>query len=170
MLRLLGVILLGTGSTAMGLCAAKQLTGKVTELKGLICGLSFMQRGLASSAENLGSMLQSAAENTVGSAQKFFSAVYDNLRHSEGAPFFRCWNDALEETLTYSGEKEKGYLRPLGNVLGCYDGDSQLSALERAIDQLGATLKEADESRKSKSKVYLTLGASAGLLLSILLL
>ena len=66
-------------------------------------------------------------------------------------------------------EEDLQILRETGEVLGRYDGDSQRQAMEGLLARLEENLAEAREEEHRLFRVYVTLGAAAGLFACILL-
>lgn len=169
-MRLLGAALLVAGATAIGLGALRSINGRVKDISGLICGLEGMKRGLASNGESLERMLLSASKGTHGRPGTFFDAVHTGLDSLDGGSFCRLWEETMGQAgLLCSGE-DLEILSQLGGIMGGCDAEGQLAALEKAIGALNAALEEAKEQSRTTGRLYVTLSASCGVLLAILLI
>lgn len=170
MMRLTGAMLIAAGTAALGLAAVARLEGRVRDLRSAIAGLEGMRLALTSCLAPLDEMLSAAAEAAEGRAGAVFSYCGEEIKKSGRQRFAALWNAALEELPLCLEEPDLEALRPLGGVLGRYDGDSQAQALERCISLLEGQLDNAVEQRRSQGKVYGAVGISVGLFLAILLI
>lgn len=169
-MRWVGAVLLSAGSAALGLGAVVHLDSRVRDLRGLIAGLSAMERALTARLEPLDGMLSGAAESAEGRPQEFFQFCRRGVARLAGRSFAGLWESALEAVPLRLEEADLSILRQLGGVLGRYDADSQAAALLQAVKQLEEQLAEGQEQRRRLGKVYGTMGVAAGLFFTILLL
>ena len=170
MMRLWGAVLLLAGTTSVGICALRSMNGRVKDLNGLICALEGMKRALTSREESLGVMLRSASVSAQGRVGVLFQALYTGIENLDGEPFCCLWEKTLKSAQLRCGSEDLQIFSRLGTVLGSCDAESQSAALEEAIRALSAALEEAREQRDNRGRVYVTLSASCGLLLVILLI
>lgn len=169
MTRLMGAALLAAGMAGAGFLAVARLEGRVRDLRGMLTGLDAMGRALSASLAPLDEMLAAAAECTRDRPQGFFTLCARELGQNAGAGFGGIWPAALETAPLRLERSDLEALRPLGGVLGRYDGDSQAQALSRTAEHLTQCLAQAEDQRRRLGRVYGTIGVSAGLFLAILL-
>lgn len=170
MIRLLGALLLISGSSGIGVMAALRLRDRVEDLSGLIYGLEGVKRGLLSRTEGLKAMLNDGADQTKGRVRLLFKSLREEMDRLEEGSFRQLWERALRSAPLRCSESDLADLMPLGGVLGSYDLDSQVEALDKAMGALNFRLAEAVERRQSLSRVYGTMGVSVGVLLAIMLI
>ena len=170
MIRWLGAALVFLGSSALGAGAAARLQGRVKDLRGLSAGLEAMGRALSASLAPLEEMLRAAEACGAPRPAQLVRTCRLGLPGLEGEPFAQLWDKALGETPLRLEEADLAVLRQVGGVLGRYDGDSQAAALAQAAARLGRQQAEAAARQSRLGRVYGTLGVSAGLFLSIMLL
>lgn len=170
MSRLMGAALLAAGSAGAGFLAAARLAGRVRDLRGMLTGLDAMGRVLSASLAPLEDMLSAAAECTQDRPQGFFQLCAQELRTHPEVNFGCVWSAALETAPLRLERSDLEVLRPLGGVLGRYDGDSQTEAIAQTAARLSPCLVQAEDQRRRLGRVYGTIGVSAGLFLAILLL
>ena len=171
MLKLVGALLLTAGASALGLCAAGQLRDRVKTLRSLVGGLEVLGRELSFRRTAMPELMERTARQAGAPARYLFARCRDHLEELGERTFGQIWTQAVEEEPELLlAEPERAILRELGQVLGRYDADDQLAALERADRELTACLARAEEDRRRLSRVYTALGVGSGAMLAILLL
>lgn len=108
--------------------------------------------------------------DTKGEISSFLSQVKGNLKSEEG--FVKAWQDAAESSANAYGlrKPEKELISKFGKELGTTDVRGQISLCELNQKLVGTVLEVAKEEKEKKSKLYLMLGASAGISIAIILL
>ena len=168
MIRLLGAALLVGGGTALGLCAAGRLSGRVEAIEALLEGLELMERELAFHLAATAQLLERAARASPP-ARDFFTAC----RTGMGQLGEKTMADIWEEALPLAGDigrRAQLALGALGPVLGRYDGPGQQESLAAAREELTGCLEQARKERMRLGRVYCALGAAAGAFGAIVLL
>lgn len=170
MLKLLGVLCLLGGATAVGFGAEGQLNRRVKSLRSLRDGLAWMERELSFRLTPLPDLLQQLAEKKQ-IASRFFQRCRESLPELGKYSMGELWSRALaaEEDLLLQPE-ELAVLLTLGDVLGRYDSQGQQEALQVAVNELSQRLTIAEEEKNRLGKLYRVLGISAGALSVIVLL
>ncbi len=87
----------------------------------------------------------------------------------EGSSFHFCW-DRLVDSLPHIGGEERQLLRPLGAVLGQFEGETQSEALLRVAERLREREDELRREEQRLGRVYPVVGLTAGAFLGIFLL
>lgn len=170
MIRLMGAALLSAAAVLLGFGSVVRLRRRTEDLRGLRSGLSAMERSLADRSAPLSEVLQEGAVAACGTSRDFFSFCAKGIPRLEGRPFVTLWEASLEGTPLTLELEDRRVLAELGPVLGRFDSESQTMALRTAVDRLERQAQEAVEQQRRLSKVYGSLGISAGLLLMIILL
>lgn len=170
MIRLVGAVMLVSGSGMLGLGAVCTMDRRIRDLQGVLMALETMERELSAGGGDLDHILTAAAESTVGGPSRFFLRCRQDLRKLRHGAFSDVWQKALEEGILRLEQQDLTELGGLGRVLGCYDGESQAAALSAAARRLDLRLAQAREQRSGLGKVYGALGISAGLFLVIMLI
>ena len=170
MIKLLGAALLMAGCGAVGLAAVGRLDGRVRDLRELTAGLETLRRELGGRLTPLPGALNAAADGTHGRAAGFFAFCANHAEHLDGAAFHEIWRDGLEQCRLQLTGEDRVLLEQLGPVLGRYDADSQLQAIEGVLAGLGRRQVLAEEERQRMGRVYGVLGMTAGVFLVILLI
>lgn len=163
----LGKILLLTGSAAMGLLRGQELKKRTACLADFRRALGALSRELAFSLRPLPELV--AGVQGEGPAGVFFALCRRHFQDSGGESWTDSWQRALEDSPLPLKEEDLQILRETGEVLGRYDGDSQRQAMEGLLARLEENLAEARTEEHRLFRVYVTLGAAAGLFACILL-
>ena len=169
MIRLLGAALLTLGGLGAGLTAVGRLTGRVQDLRGLESAVEALERELGWRLAPLPEALGRAAEGASGRTARLLRLCAGEASALEGRPFRQVWTECVSAAQLCLEREDAAILEELGSVLGRYDGDSQLRALERAADRLARQREKAEERRERLGRLYGILGAFGGLLLVIIL-
>ena len=171
MIRFTGLLLLCGGICLLGICAAQCLRRRERNLGELICGFEAVRREMKHTLAPLGDLLRlGAAQTAEGSVYGVFAegaVCADNLNEWD---FQTNWGHILESYRCSFAEEELSVLKQLGGVLGRYDGDEQLRALDVAIDRLRELYRLAGELSNRLGKVYTVLGMTSGAFAFLLLI
>lgn len=171
MLRLVGALLLTAGAAGLGLCAAGQLGDRVRSLRSLVGGLEILKRELSFRRTAMPELMERTARQAGEPARYLFARCRDHLEELGERSFGQIWVRAVEaEPELLLTREERAVLAELGQVLGRYDADGQIAALERAEEGLKVCLARAEEDRRRLGRVYTALGMGSGAMLAILLL
>lgn len=162
-MRLLGVLLLSGGFWALGLCGARRLKRRESELKELIAGLETVKRELKYCLAPLPELFRCAAEQTAGEVALLFSCCADRMESMGGHTFCRVWKQVLMERRFCLDRTDLMELEQLGGILGRYDADEQLRAIEQTAARLEEQCRQAEEQSVRLGKVYTVLGLAAGM-------
>ncbi len=107
------------------------------------------------------------------------NASYNGLRFLSKAKEYLKTKDFTDAFLqgVQNGAKEDGLykediepLKILGKQLGKTDGKTQMQHIEECLERMVLQKQKAEAEVRKADRLYLTLGASAGLMVAILLL
>lgn len=170
MLRLAGALLLAGGMGMLGFAAAGRLGRRVNTLAALAGALELIARELSFRLTPMPELLERLAGRAAHPADLLFVHCRDGLKDLGEVSLGQLWREGLRLEPLGLDQRELAALDSLGDVLGCYDGEGQLAALEQVRSELEQALAEAREERIRLGRVYQTVGAAAGAVLVILLL
>lgn len=108
-------------------------------------------------------------ENTIGN---FLKGVSDNFEENE-MTLKDSWNKALEKFLKCNtGLKNKDILmiEEFGINLGITDKETQVNNILNLMEEIDITIKELNEEKGEKCRLYRTLGVMAGAFMVIVLI
>lgn len=167
MRSLFGAAALTAGCIVFSLYSIRNKKEWERNLLGLICGLEELRRGLAVSGDRLEILFARAEQAAFGRGTMLFARMREALE--KGEDFRHVWEAEAPEGFAPVEARAGQSLRALGRVLGRYDRDSQLAALERVIVELRAALEREEVRRRDRARVEVTFSVSVGVILSLLL-
>lgn len=167
MTRLAGAFLLAAACLGAGMLAAQRLRGRVRLLRQFEGALERMERELSYTATELPELLEKLSGPDGAGA--FFRACAQGLRGPDRPPLRRLWHEGLRRLPVPLREGELELLEEAGHILGQYDSAGQCAALKRIRGELAVARRDAELERDRLTRVYCTVGGTAGLFLMILL-
>ena len=167
MTRLAGAFLLAAACLGAGMLAAQRLRGRVRLLRQFEGALERMERELSYTATELPELLEKLSGPDGAGA--FFRACAQGLRGPDRPPLRRLWHEGLRRLPVPLREGELELLEEAGHILGQYDSAGQCAALKRIRGELAVARRDAELERDRLTRVYCTVGGTAGLFLIILL-
>lgn len=170
MTRLTGFVLL---QAAALLYARGRVMDRRREYAALrsFCDMLDQLRGLLENdASPMPELLRKLSERSTGEARRFAQALSISMEELGTRSFQQLWQQALADEADLPVQTVGQELRALGGVLGRYDLQSQLDALEACRRVIRQAMEE--RGRTQPQDMYMTVGLalSASLLVGILLL
>ena len=169
-MRLFGALLILSAAVGTGLCLSDHSRRRLRALEDFSAALALIAGELSLRNSPLPELLEKASVESTGQAKAFFTALNNTLSLLGEYPFSRLWERALNESCPVLPQKAQYELKQLGNSLGRYDLDRQLSDLASAGQRLEQMAMQAAGEYAQLRKLGPGLGAASGLLLAILLL
>ena len=167
MIRVIGAVLIFGGCFGVGLLEGMQKKKTIDLLRDVLHGIEIVEREIDLNARPMPDSLALAAESRRNRA--VMKMLNDCARASEkGERFthvFASWADDVG-----IAEEQKALLCPLFDMLGKYDVQGQVNSIARTVRQVIKQLERDREEAAKKSRIYRSLGAAAGGMLTVLLL
>ena len=157
---------------AAGQLKAKSYENRVFHLQELITALKILESEMKYRMDPLPDLLIRVSTIKAGMSGDFLETAGRLLKIQIGHDFSECWSDAVETAYQESAlnKEDKRILSDLGIELGKTDMDSQTGMFQRTFALLEAQAEEAIEEKKSKGKMYKSLGPAIGILIVIVLI
>ena len=129
-------------------------------------------RNKAKLEASLEEAFEAVAERMGSPFQEFLQELAEKLGKKEIKGFEEIWKEQVDSLLKEDGfQKEDRYLfQMVGNGLGYLDLNMQIENLNLAMLQTEEALKIAKEVQKVRGKLYQTLGVTAGMFLTLLII
>ncbi len=169
-MKLIGVVLILSGSFGIGFSAIRRLAGRVTALRALTAALDVLEHELEFGLPSMVEWLENTAGRSSEPASSFLRACIEKLNIQDGVIVSEAWRAAAEKELSELKPCDIETLMSVGLVLGRYDAESQRSTISAARIQLEAQMEAAVEERSRCGKVYGTLSAAVGFFMIITLM
>ncbi|MGN1327622.1 MAG: stage III sporulation protein AB [Clostridia bacterium] len=134
--------------------------------------------------KNILNVFKAKIKFTCTPLQDIFEEIYEENKENIGE-IFKCanqymnnynaseaWEKAIEEKKRQTNftEDDINVLKTLGKMLGNTDVEGQVSQIEITENFLMKEIKEAEEEKRKNTKLYKTLGVTAGLALAVILI
>lgn len=166
MTKLFGGILLIIGFLFPVLAEIRDENREINLLLELCDTLETMYRFLTASSPDMEGLLTQAKAHRSREIQDFLSKI--RLDRLEEQSFAEQWESGVRKLL--QNREAQRVLAELGYILGQYLIEEQLTALESTVQRLKDIAQRQREELAQQKKLRLTLAASAGTVLVILLL
>lgn len=134
--------------------------------------------------KNILNIFKSKIKFTCTPLQDIFEQIYQENKDDIGE-IFKCanqymnnhnaseaWEKAIEEKKNQTNftTDDINVLKTLGKMLGNTDVEGQVSQIELTEEFLIKEIKEAEEEKRKNTKLYKTLGVTAGLAVAVILI
>lgn len=171
-LKILGIFLVVTGCIGMGFYKSREITERINALKEMQRLLLMIKNEIDYMARPLAEALGKASLYCKSVYKEFFEALEDRLYEKKGASFLEIWNDCVFEFLSDTAmcTSDLELICNIGENLEFTNKETQVSALELCMENMGALITHLEASAESKQRVYKCLGGFLGLLIVILLI
>lgn len=170
MFKILGCILVFTGSTCIGIIKSASYKARRTELENTMELLRMLQMNITYRKD----ALQKTFIRTADLKECWFSELLRSCSNmlAEHMTIEDAWQISIDRNMAlcplYHNDLE--ILKDIAMGLGKSDIKGQADIFEPALLRLTAALSEAAELEKKQGRMYRSLGMAAGLVIVILLL
>ncbi|QOX62735.1 hypothetical protein FRZ06_04925 [Anoxybacterium hadale] len=168
---ILCIVILAAGAL-MGQLKAKTFDNRVFHLQDLITTLKVLESEMKYRLDPLPELFSRIGAARPGMSSDLLNTAAENLKTRMGTDLPTCWKEAVEKAYKESALKaeDKRILSDLGIELGKTDLNSQTGMFLRTFSLLEAQVMEASDEKKSKGRMYKSLGPAVGMLIVILLI
>lgn len=163
------ILLTGIG---IGQLKAKTYDNRVFHLQELITTLKVLESEMKYRLDPLPDLFLRVSRIKDGMSRALLEIAGNLLKTQPSRDLPECWKEAVETAYLESAlnQEDKRIICDLGIELGKTDISSQSSLFYRTFSLLEAQVEEATEEKKTKGKMYKSLGTAVGVLIVILLL
>ena len=163
------ILIAGIG---VGYLAARPYENRVIHLDELLLILKIMQAEMEYRSDPLPDLMERMAHRTTGKASDFLSSVCRLLKKEDRYDLYESWKQAVDQVYGESAlsKEDRLILSQAGIELGKTDMANQQAMFAHLFKGLEKQRKDADEVRRTKGRIYRTLGTSSGVLAVIMLL
>ena len=162
------LILIACISAGLGYCKLRKM--KISCLFELCRALSILKGELATSLLPLPRLFRSVSEKSKGDCAVFFSLLSSSLEEISEEDFNSLWEKTASSIFKALSEDELKAFSSLGCVLGKFQIDQQLSALENVIAVLQSSLSSEKSAFSAQQRLSLGLSAAGAMLILLVLM
>lgn len=166
-LKILGAILIIAGSGGVGYSMVLSHKREEDALKALICAIEFMISELKFRLTALPILCSMASEQITGPVSGVLANLAELLASQNAPDAGMCVEVALKNAVRLP-DKTAGNIRRLGQSLGRFDLQGQLSGLQAVAELTQRDLLGMQADRQMRIRAYTTLSLCAGVALVIL--
>ncbi len=165
-------ILILLAGIATGHLKAKTYDNRAYHLQELITTLKVLEAEMKYRMDPLPELLIRVSKIKEGMSADLLLSAGLLLQNQASRDSSICWEEAVQTAYLESSlnKEDKRIIADLGIELGKTDMESQTGMFIRTFSLLEAQAAEASEEKKTKGKMYKSLGSAAGVLLVILLI
>ena len=171
MLKLIGLSLILTASSAMGLGLARTVRRQQAQTLALIDALLRIRHELQYRLTPLPDVFLALQESREAAVAAFFSGLAGSLSAADTCTVGYACRQALAQTRGLSlSSAARGTILSLFDSLGRYDLEGSVQALDLALSRLREEVKALQNSAAARCRTYLTLGVCTGLAAAVILI
>ncbi len=168
-LKVMGAVCIITGCSGVGFSASQNVRREQNALLELVSALEWMICELSYRMSPLPELCRGAAAHTKGAVSKVFEQLSAELEQQLTPDAAICMRNAIESVRNIPPQTAL-QLQTLGQGMGQFDIQGQLSVLEGAAERCRQANNAITEKQAPQLRNYQTLGICTGIGLVILLL
>lgn len=172
MVKLAGVLCLMIGSVgfAASLCLERRKQYfQLAEMKHMFL---LIQENVRYSGLPISLIIQKTSEKMKEPFAKVLLDISTELLQNDGRQFDEVWKRKMQMMADelFINQEQKELLYEFPRSLGLWEKEGQAKAFTFYIEEISKYLEQMEKEEKDKNKVIMSLGAAAGILLTVLLL
>lgn len=172
MVKLAGVLCLLVGSIGFASALCLERKKRYLQLSEMKYMFLLIRENVRYSGLPIYLVLQKTSEKMKEPFSKVLSDISADISQNDGSQFDEVWKRKMKlmsDELSINQE-QKELLFEFPRSLGLWEKEGQANAFTFYIDEISKELEQMEKEEKDKNKVIMSLGAAAGILLSVLLL
>ncbi|MGN1030972.1 MAG: stage III sporulation protein AB [Butyricicoccaceae bacterium] len=172
MLKIIGMILILSSFTGMGISQRQQLNGRVRALDAMLTATDLIGSELAFRLTGIPDIIRMLTNDSRAQVALVFGKMQEMMKKDDGLSLTYKWMKAFRQYGAQAGlsEEDISVLCDMSDFIGKYDAASQKKCLDHSRKRLERQLEQARSELKSKGSVYRTCCIAAGILLVLVLI
>lgn len=171
MLQILGAFLIIAGSTGVGYMFKKELQQRLFHLTYIKKLIGQIQDEMLYHKSTMPEICESLNKNVIAPYQDLFLRIHKKLLDHSGKSLEDVWKEEIEEIENQIPIHKTDILLVKEIFKGTFSsGQLQQRELQYYIQKLDDIIKKLEQEIHNKSKVYLCLGVTGGILCTIILI
>lgn len=169
-MKLTGAVFILVAGVLLGIISLSEDKKSISALKELCNAIDVICGELSSKQSPVYELTLCAASHTCGDVNRFFTYINESLANLGEKRFSEIWETASIEHLSFIDEDCRDELIHLGDILGRYELNEQLNALNAFKIRLLKTFENKLENYPARKKLSIGVSATVSALLIIVLL
>ncbi len=168
MFKIIGAILICSGTATIGFSAANRLSMRIKILNCWLGILDIMHSEIKFLLTPLDELMIKCLVQAEEPVKSFFQSIIQRCRENADVSFGEIWMNALDECeyLGLTGQ-DKHAVCDLGNTLGKYDANEQAQRIECLRKTIENRVYVAEHEKNNSARLYSSLGVACGIALVI---
>lgn len=164
-----GIVFVMLSAWLFGKEKIKPIKTRIVYLQNMSAALELMRSELSGRPKALEELCSQLEISCKGQAALFFGELGKRLRNDDWCCFREIWSISVSECFAELRSDEKQLIDELGTVLGVFELDRQLRALDFCVEQLKNCYQKAKGEYSANRKLYIGLPCCFAAMLSVLL-
>lgn len=171
LIKIIGTVMIMVSACLFGVYWGSRESFRLRELLELKRALNILRGEISFSRSPLGDALSNIEKRTEAPTATIFGAIAKRLAE-KNEPFNNIWTDEFKRSASRShlSYEDIELAASLSSSLGQADAKTQERSLELMMEAIEKTTEELRETAAKNKKLFRSLGALAGILVSIVLL
>lgn len=169
-MRIVGILLVISGSSMYGVWLSKRYVGNLAELEELRHMMFLLKGQILYANAPLHEAFETIGNRTNGALAEFFIRVAKKSEAQQGTQFAEIWKEEVGylEGDSLLSKEDRQSLENFGNHLGFLDKEMQERNLLLYLEQLDLRIQDMRAHKKERCRMCTSLGIMGGLFLAIL--
>lgn len=172
LLKIIGGILVITGSTIIGYTVSGNYSKRPVQLKILQSLIQMLENEIRYMSSIITDAFRKIARSSNNVTTSFFITTLEYLESERYTNIGEAWENAIKENIgrTALNKEDAEILISFGKMLGNSDVQGQIKNIVYTLQQLNLQQHKAEEAKKKYDTMYKTLGILGGTVAVILLI
>lgn len=172
MLKVIGIILILAGCSAMGIYYAYLVNERYANSERVKKALICLRGEIRFGHTPLPEALESVANHSNGIIKRFFWGTAAELKKGTARPFVQIWEEQVAHCFTGNSLHSEiiTEMKELGQTLGFLDREMQVNTLNLYLERVEVLLERQNREKREKIRLYQLLGVMGGVFLTILII
>lgn len=172
-IKIIGAILIMASGTMTGLELSHNYLERIKQLYQIKKMVIMLSGEVKYNNSNIRFAMEKIARNADSFIAEFLQMVMDELGEINEKSIGDIWGACAGEYFdknSYLNENDIGKIVELGQFLGITDKETQINNFEMYLSLLVPDIEEAEKLKEGKCKLYKTMGAMTGMLISVMII
>lgn len=170
MIKITGALLIMSSVIALSIIPLYHHSYRIRLLQDFLMDFRFIHNEMRTNLSSVPDLMKFLCRKGGKITGEAYKKIYEMICAHGAAKFQDDWCSVMKSYSKYLSSDEYDHLTNIGNILGKYILEEQLSALSHLIELFEKSLSEEKLILSEKKRIDLGIGASLGIILVILLI